>query len=107
MAQDSPPESAIQVMRQVFAHANQGTLSLTDLSAVGKLLTDAQNFSMAAELYRVWLARTNSPLAYRVHCDLGDALVALKDIPAAKQAFQKALELNPTFARARTSLSQL
>ncbi len=107
MPQDAGQEQALQVIKQVFTTASQGRLSYTDLSTVAKVLRESKNFEMAHYLYQTWLSNTRSPMAYIVLADLADTLVASNDIAGARTAFEKALQLNSAFERARSGLAAL
>ena len=107
MPQGDSQNQALQVLQQVFASATQGRLSYTDLSSVAKVLIEAKNYEMASYLYQTWLANTTSPMTYIVQADYGDVLVAANDIAGARTAFQRSLQLNGAFERARTALTKL
>ena len=107
MSQSGAQDQALQVIQQVFALATQGRLSYGDLSAVQNVLIQAKNYEMSAYLYQTWLTNTKSPMAYIVHADFGDVLVAANDIPRARASFQSALQLNPNFERVKAALAKL
>ena len=107
MSQDGDHNQSLQIVQQVFALASQGGLSYSDLSTVGKVLVDAANYDLALHLYKTWLANTKSPMTQVVYADIGDVLVAAKDINGARIAFQNALQLGGTFERARAALARL
>ncbi len=107
MSQGDSQNQALQVLQQVFVLAGQGRLSYSDLSSVAKVLIDAKNFDMARYLYQTWISNTSSPMAYITHADYGDVLVQANDIEGAKAAYQRALQLNGAFERARTALAKL
>lgn len=96
-----------EVVARVVDMAAQGTLGYRDLSTVAKMLVKARNYEVAVYLYRAWLNNTQSPVSCVVYADLGDTLVAAKDIEGAREAFLSALKLNETFARARNALEKL
>ncbi len=107
MPQDSGQNQTLQIIQQVFALASQGRLSYSDLSTVGKVLLEAENYELATHLYKAWLSHTKSPMTQVVYADLGDVLVAAKDIAGAKTAYQNALQLGGDFERARAALAKL
>ena len=107
MSQGDPQNQALQVLQQVMGLASQGRLSYSDLSTVAKVLVDAKNYDMARYLYQTWIANTTSPMAYITHADHGDVLVLANEIEAAKAAYQRALQLNGAFERARIALAKL
>ena len=107
MPQGDSQNQALQVLQQVFTLASQGRLSYTDLSSVAKTLADAKNYEMASYLYQTWIANTTSPMAYIVNADYGDVLLASNDLAGARAAFQRSLQLNGAFERARSALVKL
>ena len=107
MPQDGAQNQALDVVRQIFVMANQGRLSYGDLSTVAKVFIDAKNYGMAQHLYKTWISNTPSPMAYIVYADYGDALVGGGDIQGAREAYQRSLQLNGAFERARLALAKL
>ena len=107
MSENQGSNQALEVIRQVFALTSQGRLSYSDLSSVAKVLVDAKNYDMARYLYKTWIENASSPMAYIAQADYGDVLVLANDIEGARAAYQRALQLNGAFERARTSLAKL
>ena len=97
---------AIQVLRQVFDLAAQGALDLSDLLAVNERLIAAGNIPLAADISRIWLAHTTSPLAHLIWFQLGAMLAMTGDQSGVEEAFRQARRLDPTFLRATFALGQ-
>lgn len=97
----------LQITEQAYALASQGALSVVDLFNTAQRLTDAAHPDIALQLYRVWLARTESPLAYAVQFNLGVLLDNAKDNAGAEVAYRAAIALQPTFVMAYPNLGNL
>ena len=95
---------AMETIRQVFSLAGQGKLGYNDLKSVTSVIEMAENYSLAALLYREWLAYTPSPCVANVHCDLADALIQIGEPAEAHQAFEQALAAFPGYLRATIGL---
>lgn len=64
-------------------------------------LRTAGHAADAIHVYRTWLAsnpKDTSPMAARVHAELGAALIVTRDLPAAVEALHTAVRLDPTHA---------
>ena len=64
-------------------------------------LRTAGHAADAIQVYRTWLAsnpKDTSPMAARVHAELGAALIVTRDLPAAVEALHTAVRLDPTHA---------
>jgi predicted O-linked N-acetylglucosamine transferase (SPINDLY family) len=94
---DSPEKSA-------FILAGQGSLELVDLINATERLSTSGSKDRAAELYRLWLDNTKSPLAYIACFNLGTVLAADRDYLQADIMYRKALEQNPGLIQARLNL---
>ena len=90
--------------KSVFTHAEQGTLELGDLMAATERLNASGVKDKSAELYRVWLEHTTSPLAYVACFNLGTILSSNQDYHKAEVMYRKALALNPNLIQARLNL---
>jgi predicted O-linked N-acetylglucosamine transferase (SPINDLY family) len=87
--------------------AGQGALPIIEVFSVCQQLTDAGQGPQAIALYRLWLERTKSPVAYAVLFNLGVCLSNAHDDPGAEQVYRRALELKPTFIEAHLNLATL
>ncbi len=101
-----PSDAALQIMRSVFKAARENQLSINDLFNVAERLSSAGNSALAIDLYRMWLAHTNSPLAYLVWFNLSVAQANNKDFSEVEQGLLRALDLNPQFHLAAFALGQ-
>ena len=97
----------IQATEQAFTQAGQGTLTVVDLFNAAKCLTDVGQVSIAADLYRLWLSHTNSPVAYAAQFNLGVQLSTLNDLSGAETAYRAAITQQPTFIEAHLNLAGL
>jgi predicted O-linked N-acetylglucosamine transferase (SPINDLY family)/glycosyltransferase involved in cell wall biosynthesis len=91
----------------VMALANQGVLSIADLFGAAAVLQDSGQSPAAIELYRAWIAHTETPLAYAAYFNMAVTLSNEKDDAAAEQAYRKAIALNPGFVEGRLNLGTL
>ncbi len=107
MVANAPEETPLEIIRKVFAAASQGSLDHPSLMMVTKLLGDAGNYPLSAELLRTWVAHTKSPLLSIVYCDLGDVLLKVNDKAGAEQAYKQSLQINPGNHRAQVALAVL
>jgi glycosyltransferase involved in cell wall biosynthesis/Tfp pilus assembly protein PilF len=62
---------------------------------------------MAIQLYRIWLAHTDSHIAYAVQFNLGVALSNTNDTIGAEAAYRAVIEQNPAFLEAYLNLGSL
>lgn len=91
----------------VFSAAGQGQLDIISLINHAERLVNAQRADLAAELYRLWLGNTKSPLLYAAAFNLGAVLEGLGNHSEAEQAYRLALASNPHFAHAHYGLALL
>jgi predicted O-linked N-acetylglucosamine transferase (SPINDLY family) len=101
------PLSLLQATEQDFAQASQGLLSITDLFSAGQRLIDANHSDIMIQLYRLWLERSASPIAYAVQFNLAITLSNSNDNVGAEAAYRAAIAQNPTFAEAHLNLGTL
>lgn len=87
--------------------AGQGALPILELFSVTQRLTDGKCTEQAIALYRLWLARTESTLAYAVHFNLAVTLSNMNDDANAEQHYRRALDLNPSFIESYLNLGTL
>lgn len=94
---DSPENTA-------FILAEQGKLEIVELLSVAEQLNTSGMKDSAIALYRLWLEKTTSPLAYVANFNLGVILAACSDHQQAEAMYRKALEQNPDLFQARLNL---
>ena len=99
-----PPDPIDFSEKTAFTLAGQGTLELPDLMTSAERLSTSGNKDKAAELYRLWLAHTASPLAYVACFNLGVILSSGNEYVQAEAMYRKALELNPSLFQASINL---
>lgn len=99
--------SLLQITEQAYALASRGALPVFDLFNTAQRLADEAHPDIALQLYRVWLARTESPLAYAVQFNLGVLLDNANDNAGAEIAYRAAIALQPTFVTAYPNLGNL
>lgn len=76
------------------------------LTVTGRLCADNQN-EQAIALYRSWLEKTKSSIAYAIHFNLATLLGKQLDRVGAEAEYRRALELNPSFVQAHLNLGTL
>lgn len=81
--------------------------NLLDLLAEAERLAASGDPEAAVPLYRTWLERTDSPLAYVVQFNLGVALNNAGDRAAAEHTYRTALQSKPDFIEAHLNLGTL
>lgn len=91
----------------VFKQAREGQLGLGELISATEQLRASHQTHQAIELYRLWLAHTESPLAYAACFNLGVTLADAGDAPGAEQAYRQVLSLKPEFVQAHLNLGTL
>ena len=94
---DSPEQAA-------FILAEQGTLTLVELINASSRLKAAGLKDKTISLYRMWLEKTESPLAYVACFNLGVELGVGGDYVQAEVMYRRALEQNPGLIQARLNL---
>ncbi len=107
MAENNASTDAIATLQKVFNMAGGGQLSEADLVTVATTLVSAGNLPMASYLYETWLTNTRSSRAYVIYTDFGEVLVAANELSRARTAFRSALQLSPSYERARAALAKL
>jgi predicted O-linked N-acetylglucosamine transferase (SPINDLY family) len=90
-----------------ISRAWHGTLEFPQLIECASQLEAGQRGHLAAVLYQTWLARNNSPYAYAGYFNLGVTLSNEGDLPGAKAAYQRSIELFPGFVQPRLNLGTL
>jgi len=87
-----------------LALASQGELSVVDLlSMVEQMQAEGRN-DLTVELYRIWLAKHNSPLAYAIWFNLGVNLAEHGSFDQAVIAYKHATVEKPDFLPPRFNL---
>jgi predicted O-linked N-acetylglucosamine transferase (SPINDLY family) len=76
------------------------------LSRAGKFVAEGRQ-AKAVALYREWLQKNDSPIAYVVHFNLGVTLSDMQDLVSAEQEYRQCIELNPRFLQAHLNLGTL
>lgn len=99
--------SLLQETEQAFALASRGALPVIDLFNTTKRLADASHLDIAIQLYRTWLERTDSPIAYAVYFNLAVMLGNANDDQGAEAAYRTAIEQAPTFTESYINLGIL
>ena len=97
-------DSITEIVNDIFFRSRQGMLDYEELKLFVSVLKNAENYPVAAHIYRDWLANTPSPFVANVYCDLGDVLAILKDTAGAQWAYFQALQTFPDYLRARVGL---
>ena len=101
------PLSLLQITEEAFALASQGALSVIDVFSVTQRLIDEKHLDIALQLYRLWLDRTESPIAYVVQFNLGVLLSNSNDFVAAEAAYRAAIAQKPNFIEGNLNLGTL
>lgn len=79
-------------------------LDLTRLfSDAGRLEADGHR-ALAAVLYQTWLSRNETPLNHFAHFNLGTVLSNAGELEGARRAYQRAIELVPSFVQPHFNL---
>ena len=106
-APPAAPLSLLQSTEQAFALAGKGGLPIVELFNAAQCLTDAKHPDIATDLYRLWLANTNSPIAYAVQFNLAVMLDNASDDNGAEAAYRAALAQKPGFIEGGINLANL
>jgi GT2 family glycosyltransferase len=85
----------------------EGGLDFFGLFAYAGQLEAAGRNALAAVLYRTWVERNQTPYNPFVWFNLGVALSNEDDLPAAMEAYGRAIQLAPDFAQPRLNLGLL
>ena len=107
MQYSESPLSILQETEQAYAKASQGMLSIIDLFNVTQRLTEAKHPDIAIQLYRLWLERTDSPVAYAVQFNMAVLLSNDNDGQGAETAYREAIAKKPTFVEGHLNLGTL
>ena len=107
MQDSESPLSILQETEQAYAQASQGVLSIIDLFNVTQRLTEAKHSDIAIQLYRLWLERTDSPIAYAVQFNLAVLLSNDNDNEGAEATYRAAIAKKPTFVEGHLNLGTL
>lgn len=81
-----------------------GKLDINQLISCTNLLHSHHLYSLEAILYNIWLDRNQSSLAHLVYFNFGTALFSNGEFDAAKQAYEKAIQLYPEFIQPHFNL---
>ena len=81
-----------------------GDLELQELISYASQLQANQAGPLAAVLYQTWLQRQQTAYNHLAYFNLGVILFNESDLPAAKQAYQQAINLSVNFVQARYNL---
>lgn len=98
------PEKSFEL---ATALALSGSLPIVQLFDLNQQLTAHQLNDKAIALYRLWLEKTDSPIAYAVWFNLAVVLANTQNIVDAEDAYRRALLLKPTFLEALLNLATL
>ena len=99
-----PPASTALPEPAELARADAGALPLAELLDTAQRWQEAGQPAAAAELYRRWIAATDSPFKHVACFNHGTVLAALQRDAEAEAAYQQALALSPHFPQARLNL---
>ena len=80
---------------------------LGELIEYGNNLDAAGQHELAIVLYQTWLDHNTTPFNYCVLFNQGTSLSALNKLDEAKRAYQRAIELSPTFLQAHVNLAMV
>lgn len=102
------PEDAAQFFRQASEKARTGAQTLAELFGAAETLASANQFRLAAELYRAWIAfNDGNPLAHMAYFNLAVLLRRIDDFPGAINALSECARLKPDFHQARINLGRV
>lgn len=104
---DSTKRSLEPTSGRSATHTAASMQNLLDLLAEAERLATSGAPEAAVPLYRTWLERTDSPLAYVVQFNLGVALNNVGDRVAAEHAYRASLQSKPDFIEAHLNLGTL
>ena len=105
IASDQP--SLLHQAQASFASASDGQLSIIDLFNTTLRLSEAGQPGIAIDLFKLWLARTTSPLAYMAQFNLAITLTNTGDDAGAELAYRAALAQKPDFIECYLNLGAL
>lgn len=92
---------------QATLAAWRGDMDLLELLAAAARLQERGLAPLAAVLYRTWLQRNATPHNHLAWFNLGVLLFAEDDLPGAREAYSRALQLDPHFLQPRFNLGLL
>ncbi|QCP12286.1 tetratricopeptide repeat protein [Pseudoduganella umbonata] len=101
------PANLNGISPDVILRAKQGVLPLGELFEGAQALQAANEPQQAANLYKVWLEHTHSPLAFAAWFNLGVVQAEIGDDAAAEVSYGKAILQNPGFIEPRLNLGTL
>lgn len=84
--------------------AEVGLLPIVNLFNLTEFLTKQGRPDAAIALYQLWLAKTESPVAFAVWFNLGVTLANQQDLGAAVNAYQQAIAIKADFIEAHLNL---
>lgn len=90
--------------RSHYMAAREGSLDVVTLVDHATRLAQAARADLAAELYRLWLEQSTSPLLYTAAYNLGCLYELAGAVDAAESAYRRALAANDDFVQARQGL---
>jgi len=96
-----------QAAALAFLLAQRGALPLVQLIGLAGLMGHAGQAQRAAELYHLWLHRTESPLLFAAWYNLGVLQIQADEQQEAEQSLRAALAIKPDFIDARMTLGTL
>lgn len=99
MDSNTAPEYAIQIRR-----AWHGQLEIASLLEYANLLEQSHQSELAAVLYQTWLNHNSTTHNHFVFFNLGVLLFSLGDMPRAREAYERAIQLAPSFVHPRFNL---
>jgi predicted O-linked N-acetylglucosamine transferase (SPINDLY family)/glycosyltransferase involved in cell wall biosynthesis len=103
----SQQPSLPEALQLALSQAEQGTLQLLELLNMAQRLADARQPEHAVRLYRLWLAHTDTPLAFAAQFNLAVLLSDQNDTAGAEAAYRAALALNARFSEGHLNLGTL
>ena len=93
---------------QLLAKAAAAELNIMELLGAAETVRDALGNEKVAQLYQVWLQHNaGNPVCYAIYFNYGITLSALNDVDGGIAAYQKSIELNPTFFSSQINLGTL
>ncbi|WP_141286520.1 acetylglucosamine transferase [Ideonella azotifigens] len=87
-----------------LVRAQSGEMPINELLDFAGRWQEQRLMAEAAEIYRLWIAHTDSPVKYVACFNHGTVLAAQNRLPEAEAAYQLALTLSPHFPQAKLNL---
>ena len=87
-----------------FTHAASGAMTLMELITLAEVWSQKNEKIKLIALYRLWLEKSDSPLAYAAYFNLGVLLTESGDREGAEKAYREAVRANPMFCQAYLNL---